>query len=179
MSSEEKKIRPEKSAIVNEIRGQLEKSLFIILTDYTGMDVVKAGEIREQLRPANAEFHIVKNTMLANATRDLPFDGVGDDLTGPTAMICGDGDVVETAKIIKDFVDNNEIPTIKLGAMDGVVLSADDVNKLASLPSRPQLLGQVVGTIAAPMSGMVGVLNQKLASLVYVLKAVQDKKESA
>ena len=91
--------------------------------------------------------------------------------------IFGNGDVVIAAKILKDFIKENELPVIKVGTMQGVILSRADIEQLASLPSRETLLAQFVGVLAAPMTQLVGVLQQKVASLVYVLKAAQEKKQ--
>lgn len=175
----DKEPRSEKKAVVEELRGQLSDSLFVILTDYKGLNVSKTGLLRDQLAPLDAKYHVVKNRMLAEATKGTDYEDMSRELEGPTAMVCGSGDVVATAKTLRDFIKENNLPLIKMGSMQGVLLSQDDVIKLAALPSREQLLAQVVGTIAAPMTGLVGVLNQKVLSLLYVLKAVQEKKEAA
>ena len=91
----------------------------------------------------------------------------------------GKGDVAQTAKVLKDFIKENEKPVIRLGAMQGVALTAAEIVQIATLPSREQLLSQLVGVLAAPMSQLVGVLNQKVATIVYVLKAIEDKKQQS
>ena len=176
--SVQKEARAEKKAIVREIRDQLEKSQFVFLADYKGMNVAKAADLRGQLLPVRAQFHVVKNSYFAQAVQGLPCEAAGKGLTGPTAMICGAGDVVETAKAVRKFIRDNRLPEIKGGAMQATILSAGDVEKLAGLPSRPELLARAVGTIAAPMMNLVGVMSQKLSSLVYVLKAIEEKKQT-
>ena len=95
-------------------------------------------------------------------------------------MITGKGDISELAKVISGFVkDHNKKAAIKGGCLDGRVLQAADVNALATLPPREVMLGVLVGTVAAPMSQLVGVFNQKLLSLLYVLKAAETKKNQA
>jgi large subunit ribosomal protein L10 len=94
-------------------------------------------------------------------------------------MISGSGDVALAAKVLRDFIKEKEKPVVKIGALQGAILSAVDVRSLADLPSREQLYGMLVGTLAAPMQRLVGTLNQKLASVVYVLKAYQEQKEKA
>jgi large subunit ribosomal protein L10 len=121
---------------------------------------------------------VVKNRMFRHVARELNYD-LEDSLRGPSAMIVGDGDVVEAVKILRDFIKENTLPVVKIGTLEGVILSAEDIKKLAELPPKPVMQGQLVGTIAAPLTQLVGVMQQKIASVVYVLKAIQDKKENS
>jgi large subunit ribosomal protein L10 len=110
--------------------------------------------------------------------KDLGMELPEDLLKGPTAVVFGADDVAETAKALKAFAAaNDKMPVVKGGWMDGRALNAADVEILATLPSKKVMQGMLVGTIAAPMSNLVGVMSQKLASLVYVLNAVKEKKE--
>ncbi len=168
-------MRPEKESIVNELRGKLQDAVFVILADYRGLSVAKTEDLRQRLHARNVHLQVVKNRMLNLASEDF----VTQELTGPSAMVYGEGDVVEIAKILKDFIRENNLPVIKMGALRGAILSAEDIQKLASLPSRDQLLAIAVCTIAAPMTQMAGVLQQKVASLLYALRAIQEKKEAA
>lgn len=172
-------MRPEKKTMVDEIRQKVDGKVFVILADYRGMNVAKTSDLRNRLRGVSAEYAVVKNRLLNRLTGDLGLEALGDGLKGPTAVVTGEGDVVEVAKILKAFIKDNEKPVIKMGAFSGAVLSAEDLEKLASLPPRVELLGRAVGTIAAPLTQFVGVLNQKVCSLLYVLQAVRDKKEKA
>ncbi len=172
-------MRPEKETMVEEIRRKVDGKVFVILADYHGLDVDETAELRDRLRGVSAEYAVVKNRLLRRVTGEAGLDGLNAGLTGPTAVVSGEGDVVEAAKILKAFIKEKDKPVIKLGAFSGAVLSAEDIEKLASLPPREQLLGQLVGTIAAPLTGLVGVMNQKVCSLLYVLQAVRDKKEKA
>ena len=174
-----KEPRSEKTSVTGELKGYLEDCVFVILTDFKGMKVEQSAKLRDELHPHQTEFHVVKNRLLGKAVESTELAGLSDGLSGPTAMISGSGDVVTVAKILKKFSKENDLPAIKIGSLRGVILSAADVDTLASLPSRDQLLGMFVGTLAAPMTQTVGVLNQKLSSLLYVLQAVRDKKEAA
>ena len=148
----------------------------MILADYRGLNVAKTEELRRRLRGVKAQFQVVQNRVFTHVSRELSVGGF-DKLTGPSAMVFGKGDVVQAAKILKDFVRENQLPVVKVGSLQGVVLSAGDIEQLAGMPSRETLLAMLVGTIAAPLSGLVGVMQQKVASVLYVLKAVQEKKE--
>lgn len=170
-------MRLEKKAIVNELRVGLEGASFVILTDYRGLKVRQGDELRRRLAKLGAQFHIVKNSFLKLAMPENRRAQVADVLVSPTAIIVGAGDMVETAKVLAGFQQEQRVLTIKRGILDGRVLSPADVDTLIKLPARPVLLSMLVGTIAAPMAQLTGVFKQKVASLVYVIKAVQEKKE--
>ena len=172
-------MRPEKQAIFDELKTKLADSVFVILTDYKGLSVAKTEDLRRRLRGAKASFQVVQNRLFKQVAKTVSYEGFEPALKGPSAMVFGGGDVVQAAKILRDFIKENSLPVVKIGALEGTILSAADVDKLASLPSRETLLAQAVGTIAAPLTRLVGVLQQKVASVVYVLKAVQEKKEKA
>lgn len=172
-------MRPEKQTMIEEIRQKVDGKVFVILADYKGLNVQKTSDLRARLRGAEAEYTVVKNRLMNRVVQDLDLQGLDEGLKGPTAIVSGDGDVVEAAKILKAFIKENNKPVIKLGNFAGAVLSAEDVEKLASMPPRIEMLARVVGTIAAPMTQLVGVMNQKVCSLLYVLQAVKDKKEQA
>ena len=172
-------MRPEKQSIVKEINGQMSSASFAIFADFTKMDMGKTSALRKKLRESKARFQVVPNRMYRVATKDLGMEGAESVLKGPTAVVFGTEDVAETAKTLKAFAAaNDKMPVVKAGWMEGRLLSASDVEVLATLPSKKTMQGMLVGTIAAPMSNLVGVMSQKLASLVYVLNAAKDKKES-
>jgi len=172
-------MRLEKQSIINDLRTRMQKAQFVILADYKGLDVAAMNDLRGRLRGAAAEFHVVQNSLVRLVAKDLGQSGLEPGLTGPSAMISGSGDVALAAKVLRDFIKEKEKPVVKIGALQGAILSAVDVRSLADLPSREQLYGMLVGTLAAPMQKLVGTLNQKLASVVYVLKAYQEQKEKA
>ena len=173
MSTETKNLRPEKQAMYNEVQESVSGSLYMLLADCTGMSMPETLELKKQLRGVDAKTKVVKNRMLNLICDDL------DTVTGPTTMICGSTDVVEVAKILKKFSDETKKPVMKGGVLEGSVLSADDVVALAKLPGKKELQAKLVGTLAAPMTQVVGVMNQKVCSLLYVLNAVSEKKEQA
>ena len=176
MSKENKKIRPEKRAMYNEVQENVSGALYMLLADYKGMTMPETDEFKKLLRGANARVKVVKNSMLGLISKDLGCE-FGDKLSGPTAMIFGSGDVVEVAKILKKFSGDKNKPVLKGGVLEGSILSSKDVGALASLPGKKELQAKLVGTLAAPMTQVVGVMNQKVCSLLYVLNAVCDKKE--
>ena len=135
MKPDNKDIRPEKKSIAAELDQRVAGALFMILTDYTGMDMPQTTELKQNLRDQEASFSVVNNRML---NRALETDA-SDLLKGQTAMIYGSGDVVEVAKVIKKFTAANEKPEIKGGFLEGKAISAADVIDLAKLPSKDVL----------------------------------------
>lgn len=172
-------MRAEKISMLSEVRKKLTDASFFILANYQGLSVLKTDDLRKRLRGAKADLQVVQNKQFSLAAKELGYTVDRKALTGASAMIYGKGDVVAAAKVLKDFIKETEKPVIKLGALQGQILSPADVDSLAALPSREVLLGRVVGTIAAPMSQLVGVLQQKVASVLYVLQAYADKKGKA
>ncbi len=173
-------MRPEKTAIVREIKEELADATFAFLADFTRMDTAKTAALRRKLRETGARYQVVPNRLFRVALKELDYAGLEPGLVGPTAIVFGAGDAAATAKALREFAKtNNKIPVVKLGRMEGAILQPADVEALAAMPPKPVLQGLLVGTLAAPMTNLVGVMNQKLASLVYVLKAAADKKPAA
>lgn len=169
-------MRPEKISIVAEIRAQLDGAKFAVLMDYRGLTVEQLYELRGRLRESDSSLFVVKNSFLKIAGDNLKLEEISGFLGTPTAVVAGRGDIAQTTKILTAFAGEHNLPILKGGLLGDQVLSAEDFEEIAKIPPRAVLLSQVVGTIASPMSGLVGVLNQKLCSLLYVLKAAAEKK---
>lgn len=174
MKPENKNIRPEKASMAKELDDRVSGALYMILADYDGMDMPATDELKGQLRENGASYNVVKNRML---NRALPEDA-SELLKGKTALIYGEGDVVEVAKVIKKFTAANQKPAIKGGFVEGKAIGPQDVVELAKLPSKDVLRAMLLGTLQAPCTQLVGVMSQKVSSLVYVLDAVKNKKET-
>lgn len=174
-----KEIRPEKKAILAEIRGLIESSSYMILVGYNGLTVEGITDLRKRIRPSGSRLTVVRNTFLERIIGEMGWNGAESLVTGQVAIITGSGDMADVSKILKGFASETKIMVIKGGTMDGDVLSADDVNEIASLPGRHVMLGRAVGAIAAPLSAVVGVMNQKVCSLLYVLKSIESKKNES
>jgi large subunit ribosomal protein L10 len=171
-------MRPEKQSIYEEITARINGSSFVLVAEYRGMKVDQFSELRRQLRKSGARMQVVKNRFLRLIMRDKGWSGLDPSLKGQSAIVTGT-DVVQAAKVIKLFSRTGGLPVMKSGVMGNLILTSEQVVALAELPSREVLLGQVVGTVAAPLSRLVGVLKQKVSTIVYVLKAVEDKKNAA
>ena len=172
-------MRPEKIAIMQEITDRLRDADSAFLMGYGGLTATELYELRQALQPVGGRALVAKNTMLGKAAEQLGWEDLSALLTGPTAVVTGKGDASELAKVLVKFVKAHDKAAVKGGCLDGRVLQAADVDALSTLPPREVMLSMLVGTVAAPMTQLVGVFNQKLLSLLYVLKAVEAKKSQA
>jgi large subunit ribosomal protein L10 len=154
---------------------QLARSQLTIVADYRGLNVGDLQGLRSTLRPFGSEFHVAKNTLTTIAADRAGIDGLSEILAGPTALVLAFNDPVGTSKAINDFVRTSRILTVRGGVMNNRILSAPDVEAIATLPSREELLAKLVGMLASPASRLVGTLSGPGRSLAYVLKARADQ----
>lgn len=166
---------PKKVQEVEEISELLSNAALTILTDYRGLTVADLQTLRRQLRPHDANIRVVKNTLTKIAAERAGIEGLEPTLTGPTALVTAAGDPAGPAKVVSDFVRSSRILQIKLGVLEGQVISAGEIDDLANLPPREVLLGKVVGGMQAPVYGLVGVLAGTIRSLQYALQARMDQ----
>jgi large subunit ribosomal protein L10 len=165
-------IREDKVAIVEEIADQLRRSSMAVLADYRGLTVSQISELRRQLRPADVELRVVKNTLTRLAARAAEREVLLPALEGPTAIAFSYGEPTILAKTLTDTIRTQRLSmTIKNGLLGDRLLAASEVARLAELPSRDVLIAQVVGSVQAPIAGLVNVLAGTLGSLLGVLEA--------
>ena len=167
--------RPAKVAVVNEVRERLSSADAAILTEYRGLNVSEIARLRRSLREAGGEYTIYKNTLMRLAVRELGLEELEALLLGPTAIAFVDGDAAAVAKSLRDFSRTNPALVIKGGVLGETVLSAQDANALAELPSRDQLLAQLAGAIAAPLQQLAGLLAAIPRNFAYGLRALADE----
>jgi len=168
--------RTAKGAIVAGLEDRFSRSATIYVTDFTGLRVKNMTELRRRLRAAGGEYVVVKNTLALRAVKPAAPGGLDDVLRGPTGLVFVDRDPVATAKILAEFQKEFERPAVKAGLVDGRRVTADDVKRLASLPSRDQLLGQLAGALQAPLAGLVGAMNGLLYQMVGALEALKAQR---
>src|SRR5256885_13593629 len=140
-------MRPEKASIVSDLSEKLNRSPFLLVTDYQRMKVDHFGELRNRLAPTGAEVHVVKNSFLKRAMTASGLPDVAKQLSGQTAVVTGDNDVAPVAKILKAFAAEFKIAALKIGVIDKNVLSTAEVELLADLPSRAVLQAQLLGVL--------------------------------
>jgi large subunit ribosomal protein L10 len=164
--------RPEKVAVVNEVRERLSSSGGAILTEYRGLNVSDLATLRRSLREAGGQYKI---SLVRFAVRELGLEQLDEMLLGPTAIAFVDGDAASVAKSLRDFARANPNLVIKGGILGGAILSAKDTSALAELPSRDQLLAQLAGAMAAPLQNMAGLLKALPQNFAYALRAVAEQ----
>jgi large subunit ribosomal protein L10 len=167
--------RDQKAAVVDEIASQIQASQAIFAVDYRGISVAQAADLRERLRESQTRFRVVKNSLSERAADQAGADHLKPLLIGPTALALVEGDAASAAKALNDAARAFGLLEFKGGVMDGTTLSADDVRSIARLPSREVLHAQLVGTIAAPISGLVRTLNALIAGLAIQLQSIADQ----
>ena len=168
-------MRPEKASIVSDLAEKLNRSPFVLVTDYQRMKVDQFGDLRNRLAPAGAEVRVVKNSFLKRAMIDSGLPDVADKLSGQTAIVMGQKDVAPVAKILKTFAAEFKVAALKIGVIDKSVLSAREIEALADLPSREVLLAQLLGLLMLPATKLVRLLNEPGASLARLLNAKAQK----
>ena len=170
--------RPEKVAVVEEVRQRLEASSAAILTEYRGLGVKELATLRRSLREAGGDYKIYKNTLMRFAVRDLGLDELEAMLQGPTAVTFVDGDAVTVAKALRDFSRLHPELVVKGGLLGESVLSAGDAGALAEVPSRPVLLSRLAGGLSAPLVQFAGLLQAVPRSFAYGLSALIEKQSA-
>lgn len=167
--------RDQKAQVVEEIAGQLQSAEAVFAVDYRGLSVSQAAELRARLRDADASFRIVKNSLTERAADRAGAAQLKELLDGPTALTLVSGDAALAAKALNETARTLHLLEFKGGLMDGNTLSADEIRSIALLPSRDVLHGQLVGTVAAPLSGVVRTLNALIGGLAIQLQQVAEQ----
>lgn len=169
--------RPSKVTSVAEIADHFRDSHAAVLTEYRGLSVAQLKNLRRTLGDT-VTYAVVKNTLTKIAARDAGLAGLDDLLVGPSAIAFVKGDPVVAAKSIRQFAKDNPALVIKGGVMDGAVLSAADVQKIADLESREVLLSKLAGAMKAKQSQAAALFAAPLSKTARALGALQSKLES-
>ncbi len=164
--------------MVTALAGRLRRSPTVYITDFTGLNVAQITQLRRRLRATGVEYVVVKNTLALRALGDAQVAGLEPHIAGPTGLVLAGVDPVGAAKVLAEFAKEFERPGIKAGLVDGKTVTPDQVKRLATLPSRNELLAQLGGALQAPMAGFVGALHGLLLNMVGALEALQTKRAS-
>ncbi len=170
--------RPEKVAVVNEVRERLEAADGALLTEYRGLTVAELAELRRELTAAGGDYKIYKNTLVRLAVADTAGAGVSELLSGPTAIAFVQGDVSAVAKALRDFARANPNLIVKGGVVGSTIMSAADIDVLAELPSREALLAQFAGALSAPLQQLAGLIQALPRNLAYGISALLEQRQS-
>ncbi len=165
--------RDQKAAAIAEIAAHIDESQAVFAVDYKGISVPQAAELRAKLRESDATFKVVKNSLTERAADQAGAVTLKELLQGPTALTFVRGDIATAAKALADYGRATQLLPFKGGLMDGAPLDSDQIRSLSRLPSREALYGQLVGVVAAPVSGLVRTLGALVGGLAVALGQVQ------
>ena len=169
----------EKKRIVEDLKEKFATTKVVIVTDYKGLNVSQMTELRRNLSEANVEFQVVKNTLLTRASKDTDAELLADVFKGPSGIALSFEDPVAPAKVLIQFAKDNQKLGIKAGVMNGKRMDFDAIAALSKLPSREELLAQVLSTMNAVPTGLVRALADVPRRMVNALNAIKDQKEAA
>jgi large subunit ribosomal protein L10 len=167
--------KEQKAAAVEEIATNIKESDAVFAVDYRGLSVPQAGELRSRLRATDTRFAVVKNTLTERAADQAGAEALKELLEGPTALAFVRGDAAAAAKALRDYARETELLPFKGGLMDGNALTPDDITAIARLPSKEQLIAQLVGTVAYPIAGLARTLNQLIGGLAIALGQIREQ----
>jgi large subunit ribosomal protein L10 len=169
--------RTEKERLVADLSAKLKSSKSLYYTDFTGLNVKRMTELRRRLRRVGVDYVVIKNTLALRAVNDSGL--VGERLKGPTGLVVGT-DPVAAAKVLSDFArEFEQKPAVKGGMLDGKAIDSAQVKKLASLPSREQMLADLGAGLQSPMAAFVGALNGLFYMFAGALDALKSQREGA
>ena len=169
--------RTEKEQLVTELTDKIKGAKALYYTDFTGLNVKRMTELRRRFRKAGVEYVVIKNTLALRAINESGLTGTR--LRGPTGVVVSK-DPVAAAKLLTDFArENDQKPAVKGGLLDGAAIDEAQVKKLASMPSREQMLAELGAGLMSPMAAFVGALNGLMYMMVGALEALKAQKESA
>lgn len=173
--------RATKETFVEELKERMDRAPVLYLTDFTGLNVKAMTELRATLRKSGAEYVVVKNRLAKRVFQEsesLP--DISDSLVGPTGFVFGYEDAAAAAKALSDFAkDHDKKPAFKLGLMENKVLQPEQVEKIAKLPPREQLLAELAGAMEGPMAALASALGAKLQEMAGLIDALKDERAKA
>jgi large subunit ribosomal protein L10 len=165
-----------KPETVEALKGAITVQRGAVITEFRGVTVAEMTTLRKKLREVNAEFRVVKNTLIRRAAEGTPFGELSGNFKGPTAIAFSHGDPVALAKAMKEYAAASSKVTLRAGFFEGRVLTASEVQSLADVPSREVLLSRLVGGLVSPISRLALALSDSPRKLVYVLESIRKQK---
>ncbi len=178
--------KKQKEQAVLEIKEKLEKASSLYFTDFSGLTVEQTNELRDEFFNAKVDYHVIKNTLIKKAleqSSNSKFSGeiekLIENLKGPTGVVFAYDDPVSPAKIIKKFYEKLEKPKLKIALVESVTYDKSKLNELASLPTKPEIISSIIGSLHAPISGIVNAINAVIRDLASVIEEATKKKENS
>ena len=168
----------QKKAVVESVSNVLAGAQAAALADYRGLTVAQMTDLRRQARESQVYLRVIKNNLARRAVEGSRFECLKEEFVGPVVLAAGE-DPVAVAKVLSKFAKDNKLLRVKVAAMGGKLISTAELDTLAKLPGREQLLAQLLGTMQAPIQSFVRILNEVPSKFVRTLAAVRDSKETA
>ena len=168
-----------KEAAISQLRDRLANSKNLFFTNYTGLTVEEITKLRRELRKDGSTYSVVKNTLFSIAAGDDLAKQIESLMAGPTGVVFAGSDPVAPAKAIKTFSDDVKTLEVKAAYIDGTLVGSAQVNVLAALPPKDQLIAKMIGSLASPLRGLVTVLSGNTSGLVRALNALREQREVA
>ena len=170
-----------KVEVVEELRGIFSRAKSAVVANYQGIDAEGITALRVHMRSRSVDFRVVKNTLALRAVKETPLEVLGEDFKGPVSILVGFEDVVAPAKALADFAKSGatKSPEIICGVVEGEKISPEEVQALAKLPSREELISQMLSVFQGPTTNFAGVFSSLLRKLVGTLDAIREKKETS
>ena len=163
-----------KAKLIEEIKEELKGSDAVWVVDYRGLSVKQAEDLRRKIRAEGASYKIYKNTFTARALNELEMPSMDSILEGPSGFVFVNGDPVATAKVLKQYAKENKELSIKGGLLEGQILDDKQVVAMADMPSREELIGQIVGLLSSPLQEVVATLDAS-GPIHGLLDAIEEK----
>lgn len=164
---------------VAELTDKLGRAQLTLVTDYRGLTVAEISALRKRLRESGAELIVAKNTLMQRAAQETGVTGLDELLAGPTAVAFAYDDVPATAKAISDFNKGPKQLNVRGGMLGNSLLTGNVLEQVSRMPTRQEVLAQIVGGVSSPMAGVVGVLNAAVSNVMYALQARIDQQQPA
>ena len=171
--------RSGKAVIIEAVKARADKASFAVITDFKGMTVEELTNLRVSLRKAGGEYLVVKNTLARIALTDGTHDAIKDKFHDNCGVAFGFDDPVAVAKALSDFAKQSKLFELRCASLDGKALDAAQIDALAKLPSREQLLGHLLGTMNAVPTNFVSLFANVVRGLLYALKGIEEQKAKA
>ena len=169
--------RSEKEHIISGIKEKAERAKGMFFADFTGITVEQINELRREFRKSDIGYEVVKNTLARKALEGIEgYDKVLDTLERPTAIAFAFGDPVAPAKIMKKFREKHNKLDVKICVVERQVFDSKELDRLAKLPSRPEMIAGILGSINAPIAGLAGAVGAVMRDLVNIIDAIEKKK---
>jgi large subunit ribosomal protein L10 len=168
--------RKQKEDAVETLAKEIGQHTVVLLSDFTGMNVETATEIRRRFREESVRFRVVKNSLARRALEEIGAGDLAEQLTGPNALVLSESDPVAPAKILVEFEKKGDTPKIRTGWVEATIVTAAEIRRIAELPSRDQLLAQIAGTFAAPMSNLASLFGEMARQIASMIDELAKKR---